>query len=59
MRSVRKQIAKEAYANRVNPNPNRQAYTQPLRPRSTVFKSKKDYNRQTAKQECRKAVANW
>ena len=34
-------------------------YVQPLRPRSTVFKSKKDYNRQASKAECRKAVANW
>ena len=37
----------------------KQTYVQPLRPRSTVFKSKKDFNRQRAKADTRKAVANW
>ena len=34
-------------------------YIQPLRPRATVFKTGKEYSRQKAKQETRKAVANW
>ena len=34
-------------------------YVQPLRPRSTVFKSGKEYNRQKSKQEVRKIVATW
>ena len=37
----------------------KQPYRQPLRPRSTVFHTKKEYSRQRAKQETRKAVANW
>lgn len=37
----------------------KQPYVQPLRPRSTVFKSKKDFSRQRVKAETRKAVANW
>lgn len=34
-------------------------YVQPLRPRSAVFKTGKEYSRQKAKQEARKMVANW
>ena len=34
-------------------------YIQPLRPRSTVFKSKKDFSRQRVKAETRRAVTNW
>lgn len=30
-------------------NAKKEAYVQPLRPRSTVFKSKKDYNRANGK----------
>lgn len=37
----------------------RETYIQPLRPRSTVFHTKKEYSRQRAKLETRKAVANW
>ena len=37
----------------------KQPYIQPLRPRSTVFKSGKEYSRQKTKAETRKAVANW
>ena len=37
----------------------RQPYVQPLRPRSAVFKTGKEYSRQRAKQETRKMVANW
>lgn len=37
----------------------KQTYVQPLRPRSTVFKSKKDFSRQRVKAETRRAVANW
>lgn len=59
MTSVKKAMKKAEYQARVNPNPNRQAYAQPLRPRSTVFHTKKEYSRQRAKQETRRAVANW
>ena len=34
-------------------NARKEAYVQPLRPRSTVFKSKKDYNRKDGKKACR------
>ena len=37
----------------------KQPYVQPLRPRSTVFKSKKDFSRQRVKAETRKAITNW
>ena len=37
----------------------KQPYVQPLRPRSAVFKTKKDFSRQRTKQETRKMVANW
>lgn len=37
----------------------KQPYIQPLRLRSTVFKSKKDFSRQKVKAETRRAVANW
>lgn len=34
-------------------------YIQPLRPRSAVFKTGKEYSRQKTRQETRKMVANW
>lgn len=37
----------------------KQPYVQPLRPRSTVFKSKKDFSRQRTKAETRRLVTNW
>ena len=45
-RSIKKQIAKDEYAKKVNPNPHKESYAQPPRPRSTSFKTGKDYNRQ-------------
>lgn len=53
MRSAKKQIEKEAYQNKVNPG-HKEPYQQPLRPRSAVFKSKKDYNRQQDKVDIKK-----
>jgi len=53
MRSAKKQIEKEAYQNKVNPG-HKEPYQQPLRPRSAVFKSKKDYNRQQDKIDIKK-----
>lgn len=37
----------------------KQPYVQPLRPRSAVFKSKKDFSRQRTKAETRRLVTNW
>lgn len=50
MNNSKKQIAKEEYQNKVNPG-HKEKYNPPLRPRSTVFKSKKDYNRQDIKKD--------
>lgn len=52
-KSIKQLVAKQEYQARVNPNPNKKAYVQPLRPRSTVFKSKKQYDRK----QTRKAIA--
>lgn len=52
-KSIKQLVAKQEYQARVNPNPNKKAYAQPLRPRSTVFKSKKQYDRK----QTRKAIA--
>ena len=37
----------------------KQPYAQPLRPRSAVFKSGKEYNRQKNKQETKQIADNW
>lgn len=54
-RSPKKQIEKEEYQNKVNPG-HKQKYDPPLRPRSTIFKSKKDYNRQNNKKDIEDAM---
>lgn len=46
--NINKQIKKLNHQEKVNPG-HKVAYQQPLRPRSTVFKTKKDYNRQQDK----------
>lgn len=51
--NVKKQIKKEQYQDKVNPG-HKEKYVQPLRPRSTVFKSKKTYNRQNDKVDIKK-----
>lgn len=51
-KSIKKMVAKQEYQERVNPG-HKKAYVQPLRPRSTVFKSKKAYDRKGTK----KAIA--
>lgn len=43
--NINKQIKKFNHQEKVNPG-HKVAYQQPSRPRSTVFRSKKDYNRQ-------------
>lgn len=48
-KALKKEIAK------ANANARKEAYVQPLRPRSTVFKSKKDYNRAESKRALRNA----
>lgn len=58
-RSIKKQIAKDEYAKKVNPNPHKESYAQPPRPRSTSFKTGKDYNRQAKKQKAKKDIENW
>ena len=37
----------------------KQPYAPPLRPRSTVFRTGKEYNRQKSKQETRRIADNW
>lgn len=49
----RKLIEKEAYQNKVNPG-HKEPYKPPLRPRSAVFKTKKEYNRQQDKIDLKK-----
>lgn len=46
--NINKQIKKLNHQEKVNPG-HKVAYQQPLRPRSTVFRSKKDYNKQQDK----------
>lgn len=46
--NINKQIKKLNHQEKVNPG-HKVDYQQPLRPRSTVFKTKKDYNRQQDK----------
>lgn len=54
-KSIKKLVEKQEYQARVNPNPNKKAYVQPLRPRSTVFKSKKAYDRKNTRKEIARA----
>lgn len=44
MRNVNRQMEKIRYQNKVNPG-HKTTYVQPLRPRATVFASKKHYKR--------------
>ena len=57
-RSPKKQIEKEEYQDKVNPG-HRQKYNPPLRLRSTVFKSKKGYNRQNNKKDIEDATEDY
>ena len=56
MKSMKKYMEKLEHQEKVNPG-HKTTYEQPLRPRATVFKSKKNYNRQRANMEFRKVVA--
>lgn len=51
--NINKQMKKIEHQNKVNPG-HKEKYVQPLRPRSAVFKSKKDYNRQNDKIDIKK-----
>lgn len=52
-KSIKKQVEKLEYQDKVNPG-HKTSYEQPLRPRSTTFKTIKDYNRQKSKDDLRK-----
>lgn len=51
--TTNKVLKKLDYQNKVNPG-HKKKYEPPLRPRSTTFKSKKDYNRQQDKIDIKK-----
>lgn len=53
--SVNKMMKKLEHQNKVNPG-HKTSYEQPSRPRATVFKSKKAYNRQAANLEFRRII---
>lgn len=50
MTSVKKIVEKIEHQDKVNPG-HKKPYEQPLRPRATVFSTKKQYNRQKMKKE--------
>ena len=50
MSSVKKIVEKIEYQDKVNPG-HKKPYEQLLRPRATVFSTKKQYNRQKTKKE--------
>ncbi len=50
MASIKKIMEKIEHQNKVNPG-HKSSYEQPLRPRATVFSTKKQYNRQKVKKE--------
>ena len=54
-KSVKKLMEKQAYQARVNPNPNKKAYVQPLRPRSVVITPKTVYDRKNTRREIARA----
>lgn len=54
---MNKLMKKIEHQNKVNPG-HKTKYEQPLRPRSTVFKSKKTYNRQNDKLAIKKDIDN-
>ena len=58
MKGINKLMKKLEHQAKVNPG-NKVAYEQPARPRSSVFKSKKNYNRQTARKETARAICAW
>ncbi len=55
MASIKKIMEKIEHQNKVNPG-NKSSYEQPLRPRATVFSTKKQYNRQKAKKEIKEII---
>lgn len=55
MASVKKIMEKIKYQNKVNPG-HKSSYEQPLRPRSTSFSTKKQYNRQKSKKEIKEIL---
>lgn len=56
--NINKQIKKFNHQEKVNPG-HKVVYQQPLRPRSTVFRSKKDYNKQQDKINIKKGNCDW
>lgn len=50
----KKYLKKLEQQNKTNPGHKNDSYVPPLRPRSAVFKSKKDYNRTKNKEDIRK-----
>ena len=56
--NINKQIKKFNHQEKVNPG-HKVAYQQPLRPRSTVFRSKKDYNKQQDQINIKKGNCDW
>lgn len=52
---INKYMKKLAHQEKVNPG-HKTPYEQPLRPRSTYFGSKKDYNRQAVKKATRAEI---
>ena len=52
MTSMKKMMEKIEHQSKVNPG-HKSSYEQPLRPRATVFSSKKAYNRQKNKRSLR------
>lgn len=55
MASIKKIMEKIEHQNKVNPG-HKSSYEQPLRPRATVFSTKKQYNRQKAKKEIKEII---
>lgn len=51
---VKKEMKLSEYREKVNPG-HKTKYDRPLRPRSAVFKSKKDYSRKNMKKDTREA----
>lgn len=55
MASIKKIMEKIEHQNKVNPG-HKSSYEQPLRPRATVFSTKKQYNRQKSKKELKEII---
>lgn len=55
MKSINKMIEKIKYQNKVNPG-HKTTYDQPMRPRSAVFSTDKQYNRQKFRKETKEKI---